>query len=105
MQRLKLEMARRAPAQVSGADYNVKLPEREILRQKIQKTYATNGVPLELLLYYDNTNWLVGDVPAVPDFAEHARYVMQPLIDEQTQFRRVWVFERHRPSLLWKYPE
>ena len=89
---------------MSGSEYDVKLPERAILRQKIDKTYATNGIPLELLLYYDNTSWLVGDVPAVADFAEHARYVMQPLMDKQTQFRRVWVFERHRPSLLWKYP-
>ena len=89
---------------VAFFDARVKLPERELLNRKINKSYATNGIPLELLLYYDNTNWLVGDVPAVPDFAEHARYVMQPLIDQQTQFRRIWVFERHRPSVLWKHP-
>jgi hypothetical protein len=94
---------RQAPRPVSFTDYDVKLPERELLRSKIGKSYETNGIPLELVLYYDNTSWLVGDVPVVADFSYHAQHVMKPLIDPQTTFRRVWVFDRHRHEVLWNH--
>ena len=105
MQRLKLKAMRTAPQQVSMSDYDVKLPEREMLRSKLAKRYETSGAPIELLLYYDNENWLVGDVPAANDFWGHADHVMLPLINEAPdRFRRVWVYERHRPSVLWRHP-
>jgi hypothetical protein len=103
MQRMRLHAMRRAPEQVACADYDVKLPERQMLTRKIAKTYQTGNVPVELLLYYDNTNWLVGDVPAVPDFAAHAECVMRPPCEIQRQFRQVWVFERHQKTVLWSY--
>jgi hypothetical protein len=106
MQRLKLKAMRIAPQQVSMSDYDVKLPEREMLRTKLTKNYKTFGNPIELLLYYDNENWLVGDVPVFgDDFGWHAEHVMLPLINEiPGRFRRVWVYERHRPSILWRHP-
>jgi hypothetical protein len=105
MQRPKLKAMRNAPQQVSMRDYDVKLPEREMLRTKLNKHYETSGNPIELLLYYDNENWLVGDVPVVGDFAWHASHVMLPIIIEAPgKFRRVWVYERHRPSVLWRHP-
>ncbi|MBI5317011.1 MAG: hypothetical protein HZB34_13685 [Nitrospirae bacterium] len=106
MQRLKLKAMRIAPQQVSMCDYDVKLPEREMLRTKLAKHYETAGTPIELLLYYDNENWLVGDVPVFgDDFGWHADHVMLPLINETPhRFRRVWIYERHRPSVLWRYP-
>jgi hypothetical protein len=106
MQRLKLKAMRIAPQQVSMWDYDVKLPEREMLRTKLAKHYETSGAPIELLLYYDNESWLVGDVPVFgDDFGWHAGHVMLPLINETPgRFRRVWVYERHRPSILWRHP-
>ena len=104
MQRLKLKAMRAAPQQVACNYDEVKLPEREMLRTKLEKDYFTAGAPMELLLYYDNENWLVGDVPAVEDFAWHADHVMLPVINEAPPlFRRIWVYERHRPSVLWSH--
>lgn len=106
MQRLRLKAMHIAPQQVSMWDYDVKLPEREMLRTKLAKHYTTSGAPIELLLYYDNENWLVGDVPVFGDnFEWHADHVMLPLINEtRGRFRRIWVYERHRPSVLWRHP-
>ena len=105
MQRLKLKAMRSSPEQVVCNYDEVKLPEREMLREKLAKRYVTAGVPIELLLYYDNESSLVGDVPAVGDFAWHADQVMLPVINEAPPlFRRIWVYERHRPSVLWSYP-
>jgi len=94
MQKTKIDLFRNAPNPVSGSDYNVKLPEREMLKQKISKTYQTDGLPVDLVLYYDNNNWLVGDVPSAPDLDTHYSHVMKPIIEAQTHFRRVYVFER-----------
>lgn len=106
LQRLKLKAMRVAPQQVSMWDYDVKLPEREMLRDKLATHYETAGAPIELLLYYDYESWLVGDVPANgDDFGWHADHVMLPLINETSgRFRRVWVYERHRSSILWRHP-
>ena len=103
MQRMRLQAMRRAPEQVATSNYNIKLPEREILQRKIEKQYQTKSLPLELLLYYDNTNCLVGDVPIFADFAYHAEHVMLPLCTSQKKFRRVWVYERHHKTVLWCY--
>jgi hypothetical protein len=104
MQKLRLKAMRGAPKQVAADYANVKLPEREMLKAKLGKTYESAELSIELLLYYDNENWLVGDVPAIADFSWHAEHVMRPVIAAGPKlFRRVWVFERHRPSVLWKY--
>lgn len=104
MQRMRLHMMQRAPEPVSFSDYNVKLPERETLKRKIEKNYQTEGKPLELVLYYDNTNWLIGDVPVFYDnFPWHAEHVMLPLCISQNKFQRVWVYERHLKTVLWCY--
>ncbi|MBY0563597.1 MAG: hypothetical protein K2P58_05345 [Hyphomonadaceae bacterium] len=106
MQRARLRALRIAPQMVAMSNYRVRLPEREMLRKKLGSSYATFGKPVELLLYYDDENWLVGDVQSYPgDFAHHAKHVMVPLIDEApARFRRVWVYERFRKLVLWRYP-
>lgn len=101
MQKMKIDAMRCAPRPVNTTKYVVKLPEREMLRRKIAKTYETNGTPIELLLYYDKSSWLVGDVPVVADFRWHAIHVMQPILDTQSHLRRLWVYERHRKTVLW----
>lgn len=106
MQRLRLRAMGIAPQQVA-CDYNsVGLPERDVLRCKLSKTYSTSGVPLELLLYFDAENRLVsGGIPPVGDFAWHARHVMEPLLTPMpAHIRRVWVFERYCNSVLWSHP-
>jgi hypothetical protein len=104
MQRMRLDMMHRSPEPVSFSDYNVKLPERELLKRKIEKNYQTEGKPLELVLYYDNTSWLVGDFPVFyDDFPWHAEHVMLPICEKQNKFRRVWVYERHLKTVMWCY--
>jgi hypothetical protein len=63
MQRARLHAMRSAPTPVAAANYDVKLPERQVLKRKIAAAYETNGAPIELLLYYDNADWLVGGFP------------------------------------------
>jgi hypothetical protein len=78
-----------------------------MLTKKLANNYDTAGAPVELLLYYDNENALVGDVPVFGDdeYAGHATAVMAALSDASNRvFRRVWVYERHRRRVLWCYP-
>lgn len=104
MQRLKLRMLRGYTFSNVDAE-DVRLPEREVLRRKLEKEYVASGTPIDLVLYYDNEDWLVGDVPVFDDsgFGWHAGHVMRPLIDAQREFRQVWVYERHRRTVLWCY--
>jgi hypothetical protein len=105
MQRLRLKAMRNAPQPVTCDPKDVGLPERDVLRPKLSKTYSTRGVPLELLLYFDAENWLVAGVDVTGDFPWHARHVMEPLLSPMpAHIRRVWVFERYRNSVLWCQP-
>jgi len=104
MQRLRLAALRNIGKQVKPDIAKLGLPERDMLRSKLAKGYRTDGAPIEVLLYFDNDNLLVGDVPVFDDFAWHAEYVMKPEFDlAPPNFRRVWVFERHRKTILWQY--
>jgi hypothetical protein len=105
MQRAKIVILRGGRA--SSSDYDVKLPEREMLKQKIKaaEKYQTNGLPVDLLLYYDNENVLIGDVPSAPFLDTHYAHVMNPIFEAQTMIRRVYVFDRHRGTILHRYPE
>ena len=102
MQKMKNHAYKMAPVQFSCSNYNVRLPELEILNRKIQNKYETDNIPIELVLYYDNSNWRSGEVPVVHDFASHAEFVMRPLVECQQQFGCVWVFERHSQTILWQ---
>jgi hypothetical protein len=87
---------------VSTADFDVKLPLREMLLKKIAKPYQTAGAPIDLVLYYDNEDLMAGDVPAVWDFPKHADHVAKAIVSQQSLFRCVWVYERHHRTVLWK---
>jgi len=76
-----------------------------MLKQKIAKTYQTGGLPVHLLLYFNNDNMIDGDVPSAPDPATHYIHVMNPIVETQSQFRRVYVFDRHQGVVLYHYPQ
>ncbi len=103
--KLRVRALKIAPQQVAVDPKRFGLPERDMLRTKLSKSYQTDGLPLELLLYFDAENPLVaGTIPPF-DFAMHARTVMAPLLTPMpAHIRRVWVFERYRGSVLWSYP-
>ena len=83
------------------------LPERDMLAQKLEKLYMTNGVRCDLLLYYDADRaepHLAGGIPPIP-FPDYAWAVMQPILEKSTgPFERVWVYERYRKTVLWHFP-
>jgi hypothetical protein len=105
MQERRREGLKKAPTQVSVNPSRAGLPERDRLQLKLLKPYSTNGLPLELLLYYDSeTPWVLGGIPPL-DFNVFASHVMEPLLTPMpSHIRRVWVFERYRNSVLWCYP-
>jgi hypothetical protein len=100
-----LRALQQAPNLVTPNTSKLKLPEREMLRQKLSKTYKSYGLPIELLLYFDTQKrHLEGGLPPMP-FPMHAGFVMVPLLKQSMgAFSRVWVYERYDGSVLWSYP-
>jgi hypothetical protein len=94
MQERRREGLKKAPTQVSVNPSRAGLPERDRLQLKLLKPYSTNGLPLELLLYYDSeTPWVLGGIPPL-DFNVFASHVMEPLLTPMpSHIRRVWVFD------------
>lgn len=100
-----LEVQRRAPLPVAPDLSKIGYPQRDMLLQKLTKKYQTGGLPVHLLLYFDNEHWHTqGPIPPMP-FNEEATLVMEPILRKSMGvFTKVWYFERYRPSLLWSYP-
>jgi len=105
MQNRRKKALKNAPTQVSVNTNRAGVPERDMLQEKLSKHYQTDGVPLELLLYYDTERPMVmGGIPPV-DFESLALQIMVPLLTPMpSHIRRVWVFERYRNSVMWRYP-
>lgn len=103
--RTVLKALRQAPLQVTPDLEKIKLPEREVLRRKLRKTYRTDGHPVDLLLYFDaEALHAAGSLPPT-EFSSHANHVMRPLLSASMgPFSRVWVFERFRQTILWRFP-
>lgn len=103
---LRLAALRNAPNPVAVDPSKFGLPERDMLRQKISKTYTTNGIPVDLILFYDWGNLITDSVPPpfdlTPQFIEDV--VLPELRNGTGPFARIWIFERIRPSVLWKFP-
>jgi len=102
----------RLPLPIRPPIERIGLPERDVLRRKIERTlekpYDTKGSPVELLLYFHadaEKPLTAGCLPPIGDVAEHVKHVMLPILQNSAgQFRRVWVYERYRPSILWSWP-
>jgi hypothetical protein len=105
MQGRRKTALKNAPKQASVNPSRAGLPEHDVLQSKLSNSYSTNGLPLEILLYYDSeTPWVLGGIPPV-DFKVFASHVMEPLLMPMpSHIRRVWVFERYCNSILWCHP-
>jgi hypothetical protein len=106
--RLRLEALRCYPDQVQIDPLRFGFPERDMLRGKLLKTYETNGVPIDLVLYYDwgPDAFLTASAPFMEE-AEFFDGVFQPeLVSVRGPFTTIWIYERYRPSgsVLWRYP-
>lgn len=104
---LRIEMVRSAPAPVPINPLLFGMPERDMLISKIEKSYETHGRPIDLILYYDNgdDNWLTVGAPPPSEFQQFAVDIVQPEIESRyVVFARIWIFERFRRSILWKFP-
>jgi len=106
--KLRLEMIRRHPQPAIFNVLRFGLPMRDVLRRKLKKTYETNGVPVDLILYYDwGPDALVTASAPFDESAEHFQRVLQPeLLSNRGPFATVWIYERYRPSgsVLWRHP-
>jgi hypothetical protein len=100
-----LEVKRRLPVAVSPNHTEIGYPQRDMLLQKLSKSYANHGHPIHLLLYYDvDALHLEGPIPPLP-FEEEAKHLMEPILRQSMgPFSRVWYFERYRRTVLWTYP-
>lgn len=107
MQRAKNFLFKNPGKVVSLGEYDVKLPERELLKVKLEKAKRYADLPGDkaLLFYYDYESPMKFEVPVVQDFAWHARHVMLPLLEAQNEVRAAWVLCRHTRTVLWKWPE
>jgi hypothetical protein len=79
-------------------------PGQAVLRKKLGKHYELGGAPAELILYFDNENPIVGNLPPCADdeWERHASQVMLPeFAARPSLFRRTWIFDRHRRKVLW----
>ena len=76
-----------------------------MLGKKLSKSYETSGLPVELLLYYDNdAPHLSGPIPP-HSFEFEAQLVMLPLLrSSMGMFQKVWSFERYTKSIHWSHP-
>ena len=106
--RLRLEALRQYPDLVSVDPTKFGLPEQDILRQKLGKSYDTAGYPVELVLYYDcgPDAFLTYSTPPPMDLSpEFIKTVILPECGSTLgPFRRIWFFERFRRRVLWKHP-
>jgi len=96
--RLKALIIRSAIFQVNAATFG--LPERDIVKSKLKKKYTTNSKDLHLLLYYD-TGILNGGYPP-PEFHNLYNDVISPLLDDDSIFQTIYIFDRVSQTILWK---
>jgi len=105
---LRLEALRQHSSLVPVDPVKFGLPERDMLRQKLRKTYETAGRPVELVLYYDwgPDAFLTHSTPPPMDLSpEFVSTVIMPECGTTPgPFQRIWFFDRFRRSVLWRYP-
>jgi len=82
-----------------GTAFSQTEPFAYIIGKKRTKTYATDGVPVELLLYYRNQS-----PPFSSYFAELLASSMTDLEALVTSgpFQRVWIFDFAKKRVLWR---
>lgn len=106
--KLVLEMCRKHPDPVPVDVTKFGLPERDVLRAKLSKTYKTNNNSVDLVLYYDwgsdafLTHSALPLMDLTPEFIQAV--IMSELAHGRGPFDNIWIYERIRPSVLWKYP-
>jgi hypothetical protein len=100
-----LEVRRRSPTPVAPNYNEIGYPQRDMLRQKLSKSYQNFGHPIHLVLYFDiDAHHVEGPLPPMP-FEQEATHVMEPILRQSMgPFSKVWYFERYRRTVLWSYP-
>lgn len=91
-----------------------RLPEYEFVRKKIQdgRNYKTDGAPVDLLLYYDAEDGVEGfktrgTIPPGLDLDQfYSDQIGAAIRDEgENPYRRIWVYERYRRTVLRRFPQ
>lgn len=88
-----------APKFVKVDPSKIGLPERDVLKKKLGKSYVTNSKPLNLLLYYDEGLLFGGPPPiSLPIFFINE---IEPMIQSDKQFANIYYYDRNSKSILW----
>jgi len=75
-----------------------------IIEQKAGKHYQTAGAPVDLVLYFDNSDPKTWGFPPPGDFQVWADAYMVPTIAKSAgQFAQVWVYDRNKQRVLWRW--
>lgn len=100
-----LEVWRRSPVPVAPKYDEIGYPQRDVLLQKLSKSYQAGHHPIHLLLYFDvDAPHLEGPVPPIP-FEQEAEHAIKPILRRSMgPFSKVWYFERYHRTVLWSYP-
>ena len=88
-----------APNFVKVDPSKIGLPERDILKSKLDNSYTTNSKPLNLLLYYDKGLFLGGPPPV--NIVSFFINEIEPLIQADSKFTNIYYFDRNSNSIVW----
>lgn len=99
--KLRLKALEVAPKQVRVNASKFGLPERDIVKSKLKKSYITNSKDLHLLLYYDK-GILNGGYPSVK-LSQLYIYndKISPLLEDGSIFKNIYIFDRRSQKILW----
>ena len=97
---LRLEASKINPEHVSVDTSKIGLPERDIVVEKSKKTYDKRGLPVNLLLYYDE-GFLNGGYPPF-ELQGFLDDIIPPVLENDTNFNKVYVYDRHTKKILWE---
>jgi hypothetical protein len=88
-----------APNFVKVNPSKIGLPERDILKSKLDKSYITNSKPLNLLLYYDRGPFFGGPPPV--NIVLFFLNEIEPLIQADRKFANIYYYDRNSKSIVW----
>jgi hypothetical protein len=84
--------------QVFGSALSQEEPLAKMLKQKCEKSYETDGAPVDLLLYY----WRQGPYKETIDKYLNKNCLEIDKLHLNSQFAKIWIYDLKSETVLWK---